>query len=679
MKWELGKLWGNRILMVLALLLCLANGWLYYDHATADNFAPMAILYTRNIQELEDMEEDLFERGRYDTEIYDDTLLTGDIYQEARLVGDTLDRIRTVEDFPQTIAQIQAQARAKLNTGLFGTGDSFETRSLRLTDGVYETVRQVQPQVCFFAGIETLLDYRLADVFGVLLALAAALALFAQEREQGTLCLLHPTLRGRGTLYWKKCLALGAAVMLPALVLYGTCLGISAGLYGLGDLSLPVQSVYGLTTCPYLLSVGGFLALFFALKLLWLLALASLFALLANALRSSISLVAAVLLLGLSFAMGTLPSHLAHSLNLLGLGDTTRLFDGLLFLNFFGLPVARLHATLGVCGALLAGSIAGAGALFVRRSPVTAARRSPAGLSLGCHVHPMGHEWYKLLVSNGALLVLLILVGVQVLAYRDYSGPQGTKEMYYRQYSSVLSGPPSEDKAAYLAQQEEQLEQIQHQLAQLQASAQDSPWLLQEIGELAQKLEAQEPLNQAKTQYEALTNSQCYIYTTPYELLYDAGGQAANGIDLAKLLLSLSLCLPFFFAMERETGVGVLIETAGARQDVTRRKRLVAWLFALVCTAAAFLPRIVAVYQDYGLPELTAQANSLSRFASLPDVLPLWGVLALTMALWGLLACVGCAVVEGVSAKVHSPLPAALICVLVLPGLTLLLFPLGRI
>ena len=154
MKWELRKLWGSPMLVVLALLLCLANGWLYYDHATAGNFAPMATLYTRSTQELEAMEEDLWERGRYDTEIYDDTLLTGDIFQESRLVRDTLERIRAVEEFPQTMAQLQAQARAKLNTGLFGTGDSFETRSLRLTDGVYETVRQVQPQVCFFGGVE---------------------------------------------------------------------------------------------------------------------------------------------------------------------------------------------------------------------------------------------------------------------------------------------------------------------------------------------------------------------------------------------------------------------------------------------------------------------------------------------------------------------------------------------
>lgn len=672
MKWELQKLWGNRILMALALLLCLVNGWLFYDHATGGDFAQMQVLYSRT-QELEEMRDELFERGMTDTDIYDDTLLTGDIYQELSLVEHTLARVQAVEDFPETIAQIQAQARAKLSTGLFGTGDNFETRSLQMTIGVYETVRPVQPQVCFFGGVETLLDYRLADVFGILLALAAALVLFAQEREQGTLCLLHPTLRGRGALYRDKCLALVAAVLLPALVLYGTCLAISAGLYGLGNLSLPVQSVYGLTTCPYLLSVGGFLALFFAMKLLWLLALVGLFALISNVFRSSTALVAVVVLFGLSLGLGTLPSNLFRCLNLLGLGETFNLFDGLLFLNFFGLPVVRLHATLGLCLILWCGGLVGAGVLFVRRSPVTAARRSRVGLSLGCHVRPMLHEGYKLLISNGALGVLILLLAVQVLTYRNFSGPQGIKETYYRQYSSVLSGAPSEEKDAYLTQQEEQLEQIQEELAQLQASSETSPWMEQYQRDLIQKLEAREPLEQAKTQYESLEPGQRYVYITPYELLYDASGQDANRMNLAKLLLCLSLCLPFFFSMERETGVGVLIETAGARGDVARRKRLITWLFALACTAAAFLPRMVVVYQNYGLPELTAQANSLTRFATLPGLLPLWGVLALTLALWGLLACLATTVVEVVSAKLKFPLAAALACTLLLSGLAWIL------
>jgi len=93
----------------------------------------------------------------------------------------------------------------------------------------------------------------------------------------------------------------------------------------------------------------------------------------------------------------------------LALGETVELFNGLLFLNFFGLPVARLHATLGMCLVLLVGGVAGAGVLFVRRSPVTAARRSAVGLSLGCHVHPRRHEGYKLLISNAALGVLALV------------------------------------------------------------------------------------------------------------------------------------------------------------------------------------------------------------------------------------------------------------------------------
>ena len=54
MRWELRKIWGNRVLMVLALLLFLANGWLFYDHATAGNFAQTQVLYSRT-QELEEM------------------------------------------------------------------------------------------------------------------------------------------------------------------------------------------------------------------------------------------------------------------------------------------------------------------------------------------------------------------------------------------------------------------------------------------------------------------------------------------------------------------------------------------------------------------------------------------------------------------------------------------------
>ncbi len=675
MRWEVRKLLGSRFLVLLALALLAVNALLFYQHAGQGDLAQIQVLYDRR-GELEPLRDDLLERALAGEDPYDDSLLTGDIYQELSLVEAALDRITPVERFPEIMADLRGQAQAQFQSGLFGGPDSFEGRSLRLTDGVYAVVEQVKPEVDFFGGVEVLLDWRVADAFAALLALACALTLFAQERERGTLALLRPTRYGRATLFGRKLLALLAGALVPALALYGSCLAIAGGLYGLGDLSLPVQSVYGLTTCPYLLSVGGFLVLFLGMKLLWLLALTALFALAANALRSAPALVALAALFALSLGLQALPSNLARCLNLLAAGDTLRLFDGLLFLNFFGWPVVRLHAVIALCALLGVGSFAGSLALFVGRDGGAAAHSPSLGIPLGRHVRPMAHEWRKLLRSNGGLAVLALLISVQAVTYQGYAGSYQPEEIFYRQYSQVLSGPPGPEKEDYLAQEGARLDQLQEEYATVLSAAQQSSGLMVYAESLAAQLRAQRPFDQARAQYNALLPGQSYVYTTPYERLYDAGGMAADRVDLAKLLLALALVLPFFFCMEGETGVIALIRAAGAEGAVRRRKRAAAWLFALGCALAAFLPRMLAVAAALGLPELTARANSLPRFAGLPDILPLWGVLALSMAARAGLAVAGAAAVEWISARARAPIPAVLASLL-LPGLALLSAGLG--
>ena len=242
--------------------------------------------------------------------------------------------------------------------------------------------------------------------------------------------------------------------------------------------------------------------------------------------------------------------------------------------------------------------------------------------------------------------------------------------------SQVLSGPPGPEKEDYLAQEGARLDQLQEEYATVLSAAQQSSGLMVYAESLAAQLRAQRPFDQARAQYNALLPGQSYVYTTPYERLYDAGGMAADRVDLAKLLLALALVLPFFFCMEGETGVIALIRAAGAEGAVRRRKRAAAWLFALGCALAAFLPRMLAVAAALGLPELTARANSLPRFAGLPDILPLWGVLALSMAARAGLAVAGAAAVEWISARARAPIPAVLASLL-LPGLALLSAGLG--
>lgn len=495
------------------------------------------------------------------------------------------------------------------------------------------------------------------------------MVLLSRERESGALCLLRPTKRGHGELYFRKFAAVAASALIPAALMYALCAAIAVCEFGPVDLSLPVQTVYGFTACPYELDIGGFLTLFFLMKALWLVACAGFFALAASALRSALALPVCALAAALSFALSALPMNLPRCLNLAAAGDTLRLFDGLLFLNFFGLPVPRLAATAAFC-AVLAALCTGVGlALFLRRSAVTAAHRSGSLPALGIHLRPMRHELRKLFLSSGAMAVLGLLL-VQVWVNLDMDS--GTvQEAQYRQYSSVLSGAPGAEKDEYIEGEAARFDALREDYAALMQSAQGGA--AAGMGNrLLHELEAEPAFHEARSQYEALAPGESYVYKTPYERLFGAQGRADAVSDTAKLVLALSLSLPFFFCMDAETGVEQLIISVGAQRDVRRRKLASAVLFALLCALAAYVPRLAATALAYGLPELGASAASLELFSALPEFLPLWGVLAASTLACAAVSVLAALVTSLVSSKTRSSIASVLICTVLFEGLCLL-------
>lgn len=88
------------------------------------------------------------------------------------------------------------------------------------------------------------------------------------------------------------------------------------------------------------------------------------------------------------------------------------------------------------------------------------------------------------------------------------------------------------------------------------------------------------------------------------------------GLLVFALLLGLSQTM----AGETESGVDVLIRTAGAQRAVLRRKLLLCALLLPAALAAAYLPRLIAVAYRYSLPLLTAPAAGLPIFRRMPAV-----------------------------------------------------------
>lgn len=669
MSWELRKVLAERVIALLALGVFIAGLFLFHGEVRDSGLHEVKAMYGYE-GDIAGLQSELWEHVLAGNESYDGELLTGDIYSEMRLVDETAARIEAARGYGEFVRLTCAEAAAKLHSGLFGTDGGFDMRSIERTEEVYSGFLELELPVVFTGGLELLLACRLPDLFALLFSLTAALLLFSRERESGTLCLLRPTKRGHGELYFRKFAAVAASALIPAALMYALCAVIAASEFGPVDLSLPVQAVYGLTACPYELDIGGFLALFFLMKALWLVACAGFFTLAASALRSALALPVYALAAALSFALSALPMNLPRCLNLAAAGDTLRLFDGLLFLNFFGLPVPRLAATAAFCVLLAVLCAAGGWALFVKRSAVTASRRGMAGPALGLHLHPMRHELRKLFLSSGSLAVLGVLLLVQVWVNLDMDS--GTvQEAQYRQYSSVLSGAPGAEKDEYILAEAARFDALREDYAALMQSAQGGA--AAGMGNrLLRELEAEPAFLEARSQYEALAPGESYVYKTPYERLFGAQGRADAVSDTAKLVLALSLSLPFFFCMDAETGVEQLIISVGAQRDVRRRKLASAVLFALLCALAAYVPRLAATALAYGLPELGASAASLELFSALPEFLPLWGVLAASTLACAAVSVLAALVTSLVSSKTRSSIASVLICTVLFEGLCLL-------
>lgn len=669
MSWELRKVLAERVIALLALGVFIAGLFLFHGEVRDSGLHEVKAMYGYE-GDIAGLQSELWEHVLAGNESYDGELLTGDIYSEMRLVDETAARIEAARGYGEFVRLTCAEAAAKLHSGLFGTDGGFDMRSIERTEEVYSGFLELELPVVFTGGLELLLACRLPDLFALLFSLTAALLLFSRERESGTLCLLRPTKRGHGELYFRKFAAVAASALIPAALMYALCAVIAASEFGPVDLSLPVQAVYGLTACPYELDIGGFLALFFLMKALWLVACAGFFTLAASALRSALALPVYALAAALSFALSALPMNLPRCLNLAAAGDTLRLFDGLLFLNFFGLPVPRLAATAAFCVLLAVLCAAGGWALFVKRSAVTASRRGMAGPALGLHLHPMRHELRKLFLSSGSLAVLGVLLLVQVWVNLDMDS--GTvQEAQYRQYSSVLSGAPGAEKDEYILAEAARFDALREDYAALMQSAQGGA--AAGMGNrLLRELEAEPAFLEARSQYEALAPGESYVYKTPYERLFGAQGRADAVSDTAKLVLALSLSLPFFFCMDAETGVEQLIISVGAQRDVRRRKLASAVLFALLCALAAYVPRLAATALAYGLPELGASAASLELFSALPEFLPLWGVLAASTLACAAVSVLAALVTGLVSSKTRSSIASVLVCTVLFEGLCLL-------
>ena len=150
---------------------------------------------------------------------------------------------------------------------IWGGTDTFSYRNIQKTPSAYTALAGTTLVLDTSLGVEDLLSSPLTDFLAVLLLFFCVCRIFLRDREQGILPLLYATPNGRLRLMSCK---LGIAVLCAIgliLLFYGEIALISCNLYGLGDLSRPIQCIYGYETCNLPVSVGTYISIYLLFKM----------------------------------------------------------------------------------------------------------------------------------------------------------------------------------------------------------------------------------------------------------------------------------------------------------------------------------------------------------------------------------------------------------------------------
>ena len=241
-------------------------------------------------------------------------------------------------------------------------------------------------------------------------------------------------------------------------------------------------------------------------------------------------------------------------------------------------------------------------------------------------------EARKLLLLNGAALVLAAFAGFgiyQGVTAESYIGPD---EIYYAYYMKHTSGPFTQESYDWLEEQGEEFAPMLEVQRKVAAGELSSDAMLA-FSSLQQKYSVySRVINQNINYYLKEHPGAWLVYESGYKELFGFTGDA-DVQDTLLAGLACALCFSGLFSMERRGGMEtILCTTPLGRKRTVRAKLAVSAGVAVLIAAASCLPHLIQVLRDYGLPALFAPAMSISEFESLPalftlsDVLLFWFV-----------------------------------------------------
>ncbi len=539
-------------------------------------------------------------------------------------------RMSWPEEYTDYIRYVRDEAVRMSTSPIFNKKDSFSASNIQKTAEDFKPCLEIQPQICDDQFFKVFHDWNIGDILAIFMVLIIAATLFLKEQENGMVYLIHSTPNGRLATSIAK---LTAGLLLSAAIIVsfsGEELLLTGLMFGFPQWDIPVQSVPVFRECTYIISIRGYIALFFLQKIAAMVMLMAVFAFFVPLFRNSqlvyffMIVVTALEYVFFRFLHPSSYLNILKFLNLFYLFSPVNFFTEYQNLNFFG------HA-LGIFPFLLTFWIVTTFVLtyFYCRFSIHKPELSISMKVFHLPVHPergtvslMWQEGWRAFFSGKGILVWILAIFLAVSWYQDF--PQrtmGQEEAGYYQYVRKFGGKLTPEKEAEIDEAKERLDNIYEMYDSLAQSYRNKEITADEYNEKKMEIylleQTEDGFRAFRDQYFDLQILQAReieasILDQPsLDFLFK---NRTRDFVVATLTILLLMMVIIPMGHTGENMERLIRSTPKGRLALFSRRMIYTVVFALVMLAGKWLPIILVFHRQYQISDWTAAIQHLKIY-----------------------------------------------------------------
>ncbi len=631
---ELKKLFSNKIFLLIIASVFVLNAYLIFSTANSGESTPAdyKMIYSE-ISSLSDKEKlEWFNERTSD--------FTGQYSYNWKLMYELQEECYNVVNYSEYLENIKSQADSMTSVSIFAKPDTFNYRSIVRTPPAYENVQDVKPFFDISKGIILATDNIFTDILCGFIVLFATLMIMISDREQGMSGFLFSLKRGRSYLIYMKLTALMTVIFSIILLIYSENLIIASHIYGLGDLSRPLQSVSGFIGCNLKISVMGYLLLYLFFKFIAFGVIGAILTLIALNTKNIISFygVSAVIIIVEGLAYVKIHSLSVYSIfryiNLISFTKVNEIFCNYKNINFWEYPVPLIPTSIGAILVISLICVIMSAYLYTKKRNLKFRKVSfKSKIRSKGKIHSLFYyTFYKSLIMQKGLIIIVIFIAVTGFVNQNFYKKYDVADVYYRYYTELFEGEITQESIDFCDGETQKFNDIQNRIDELSHNNSYSS----ELNELYKQLAPSMGFYPVKERLETIKD----IDNT--QLFYDTGYKRIFGIngyddDMKYALIAMLMCtflISPLIANDNKYRIKYIVNsTSSGQKSYILRNIFTAMIYGVFVAVLWIIPYLITIKRYYGNSGLSASIHSITDFMDFPINMKLWQYILIILLL----------------------------------------------